>query len=101
LTQEKRRTLAVTGRPIQLQSSEELHIDTIDEPSTLLERLQTTDNLYEQVELLGVLARLQSLDAPIQVGGQETTVAQLLQEVYEEAGRLRLWPVIRQAAGLL
>lgn len=101
LTGKKSRALAVPGKQVQLESSEELRIDTTAEPLQLLERLEKTDNLYEQVELLAGLCRLQPMDTPVELRGKATTVLELLEEVYEEAGRLRLWAVLRRTAGLL
>jgi phosphorylase kinase alpha/beta subunit len=97
----KSKTLAVPGKQIQLKSFEELSIDTTAEPGQLLARLEHTDNLYEQVELLAGLSRLLPLDSVVTIGNESSTLTELLEEVYEEAGRLRLWAVIRRAAGLL
>jgi phosphorylase kinase alpha/beta subunit len=101
LTRKKARALGASGKQVQLASSDELRIDTTAEPSQLLGRLEHTDNVYEQVELLAGLVRLLPMDAPVNVRDRETSVQKLLEEVYEEAGRLRLWAVIRRAAGLL
>src|SRR5690606_9654651 len=97
----KSKTLASPGKQIQLESIEELKIDTTAEPGELLARLEQTDNLYEQVELLAGLSRLMPLDSVVTIGNESSTLTELLEEVYEEAGRLRLWAVIRRAAGLL
>ena len=67
----------------------------------LIQRLADTDNLYEQIELLAALARIQSLDGVISMRGDTGPVRELIEEVYEQAGRRRLWAIMRRAAGLL
>lgn len=101
LTRRKTKALTPAGKQIPLATAEELRIDTTAEPSWLLSRLEETDNLYEQVELLAGLLRLQPPETTFTFRTRETTAQALLGEVYEEAGRLRLWAVIRRAAGLL
>ena len=98
---QKPKALASPGKQMRLHSSVELDIDTTDEPSKLLARLAESDNLYEQIELLGALSRLQPLEDVVHIRGEDSTLLQLLEEVYEQAGRLRLWAVVRGAAGLL
>jgi phosphorylase kinase alpha/beta subunit len=70
----------------------------------LLQALRASDNLYEQIELLNTLSRLETLDYDTAWGaaaGQTVTLAALLQEIYTKAGRLELWAIVRRAAGLL
>jgi phosphorylase kinase alpha/beta subunit len=74
----------------------------------LLKSLRESENLYEQIELLHTLARLQGLNFDTGFGGpgQPVTVAQLLNEVYSRAGEgdhkgHPYWAVVRYAAGLL
>jgi phosphorylase kinase alpha/beta subunit len=64
-------------------------------------RLEQTGNLYEQIELLALLLRQLPLQAAVSFRGATRSLADVLQEVYEQAGRLRLWAVVRRAAGLL
>lgn len=97
----KPKALVTPGKPIRLESSVELDIDTTDEPAKLIARLVETDNLYEQIEILGALSRLQALDSVVTIRDEQLTLLQLLEEVYEQAGRLRLWAIVRRAAGLL
>jgi phosphorylase kinase alpha/beta subunit len=77
----------------------------------LLTRLKQSTNLYEQVELLQTLIRLRGLafdiDSPAlgippipRPRAQAVTVQVLLNEVYDKAGELRLWSIIRRIAGL-
>lgn len=68
----------------------------------LLKSVRESDNLYEQIELLSTLTRLQGLD--FDTGWGEKTpvrVRRLLEEVYTKAGKQQLWAVVRRAAGLL
>jgi phosphorylase kinase alpha/beta subunit len=77
----------------------------------LITRLKQSTNLYEQVELLQTLIRLKGLafdiDSPAlgippipRPRAQAVTVQVLLNEVYDKAGELRLWSIIRRIAGL-
>lgn len=63
-------------------------------------RLQQACNLYEQVELLATIAR-RALDQPVYLAGKTVSTQELLEEVYAEAGRRRLWAVVRRASALL
>jgi phosphorylase kinase alpha/beta subunit len=69
----------------------------------LLEYLRSSENIYEQIELLQTLTRLQGLEFDTGYAGPNhpVTVADLLDEVYTKAGDLGLWAVVRRAAGLL
>lgn len=71
--------------------------------SLLLKSLRLSANIYEQIELLNTLVRLQGLDFDTGFGGprQQVTVADLLNEVYAKAGSGGYWTVVRRAAGLL
>ena len=80
-----------------LRPEEELEIELEPDPATLERRLTASKNLYEQSELLTVCAQRFGLNA--ELGG--STVAGLLEEVYTAAGELKLWAVVRRAAGLL
>ncbi len=98
----KRRTvLSEPGTQRPLDATAELAIDTTANAAPLLERLAETDNLYEQIELLAALSRMQSLDAPIRMRGSSEPLRDLIEEVYEQAGHRRLWAIVRRAAGLL
>jgi phosphorylase kinase alpha/beta subunit len=68
----------------------------------LLAYLRSSENLYEQIELIQTLTRLQGLEFDTSFGGpgKPVTVADLLDEVYTRAGELGLWAVVRRAAGL-
>jgi phosphorylase kinase alpha/beta subunit len=69
----------------------------------LLTSLQKSDNLYEQTELLEVLARLKGLEFNTELGGDgsSVSVAMLLEEIYNKAAKIHLWAIIRRTAGLL
>jgi phosphorylase kinase alpha/beta subunit len=69
---------------------------------SLLVALRASENLYEQIELLQTLTRLQGLEFDTGFGGpgRPVTVGDLLDEVYTKAGDAGLWAVVRRAAGL-
>jgi len=93
--------LSAPGTQQPLDTTAEIAIDTTADAAALIVRLADTDNLYEQIELLAALARLQSLDAVITMRGHTGPVRELIEEVYEQAGRRRIWAIMRRAAGLL
>ncbi len=68
----------------------------------LLSSLRSSENLYEQIELLQTLTRLQGLEFDTGFGGpgNPITVADLLDEIYTRAGKMGIWGVVRRAAGL-
>lgn len=71
--------------------------------SLVLESLEASDNLFEQVELLQTLYHHQGLDFDTGFAGsdQPVSVAHLLNEIYHKAGKCKLWAIVRRAAGLL
>jgi phosphorylase kinase alpha/beta subunit len=93
--------LSEPGKQRPLDPTAELAIDITANATPLIARLAETDNLYEQIELLGALARLQSLDSVIHMRGTAQPLGALIEEVYAQAGRRRVWAVVRRAAGLL
>ncbi|MDG2616012.1 glycoside hydrolase family 15 protein [Thermoleptolyngbya sichuanensis XZ-Cy5] len=86
-----------------LSSAEEFRLERETDVPALLERLRHSENLYEQIEVLEALNRLEGLEFDTGFGGpgRSLTVADLLDEIYAKASQLRLWGIIRQAAGLL
>ncbi len=64
----------------------------------LLAQLNGSRNPYEQIELLGLLWQRLGPDADTGPGG---SVRQLTEAIYAQAHRVRLWGVLRRAAGLL
>lgn len=65
----------------------------------LLQRLKTSRNLFEHVEVLTLFAKRFGLDGTLEPDGK--TVRTLLEQVYDVAGELRLWAIVRRAAGVL
>ncbi|HEY9619218.1 MAG TPA: glycoside hydrolase family 15 protein [Crinalium sp.] len=86
-----------------LSSTQEFMLECETNTGLLINSLRQSENLYEQIELLETLLRLKDLNFETGLGGpgQSVTVADLLNEVYEKAGQIQLWAVIRRAAGLL
>lgn len=81
----------------------EMNLERETDIPKLLRQLQKSTNLYEQVELLQTLLSLRGLTFDTGLGGQghKVTVRHLLDEVYDKAGELRLWGIIRRVAGLM
>ncbi|MEM9006757.1 MAG: glycoside hydrolase family 15 protein, partial [Cyanobacteria bacterium P01_F01_bin.86] len=69
----------------------------------LIHLLQSSSNLYEQIEILARLWMLKGVAFDTALGQPErtVTVADLLEEVYIKAGKQELWQIVRWAAGLL
>ena len=86
-----------------LSSNQEFLLECETDISLLIKSLRESSNLYEQIELLESLVRLNGLDFETGLGGpgESVTVKRLLTEVYDNAIPLELWTIIRRAAGLL
>ncbi|MBD2084712.1 glycoside hydrolase family 15 protein [Trichocoleus sp. ST-U3] len=89
-----------------LGNTQEFMLECETNLGLLLSSLRESENIYEQIELLHTLVRLQGLDFDTGFGGpgQRVTVADLLDEVYTKAGTSEAsphWTVVRHAAGLL
>ncbi|MEM8808822.1 MAG: glycoside hydrolase family 15 protein [Cyanobacteria bacterium P01_G01_bin.38] len=87
-----------------LTQMQELDLEREKDPGQLLKTLRISDNLYEQIELLNNLTRLEGLNFDTSWGTdaqERVTLADLLDEIYIKAGRLELWAILRRAAGLL
>ena len=84
-----------------LDPTTEIAIDTTADAAPLIARLAETDNLYEQIELLAALARIAVARRGDRHARHTGPVRELIEEVYEQAGRRRLWAIMRRAAGLL
>ncbi|AKG22562.1 glycoside hydrolase family 15 protein [Calothrix sp. 336/3] len=86
----------------QLAHTQEFQMECETNLNFLLDSLQASANIYEQIELLQTLTRLQGLEFDTGFGGAgyRVSVADLLDEVYAKAGEIGLWGVVRRAAGL-
>ncbi|MBU7587081.1 MAG: glycoside hydrolase family 15 protein [Nostoc sp. TH1S01] len=91
------------GKSWRLGHTQEFQMEYETNLGLLLSSLRGSENLYEQIELLQTLTRLQGLDFDTGFGGPNTrvTVGDLLNEVYIKAGDLGIWAIVRRAAGLL
>ncbi|KAF9923222.1 hypothetical protein FBU30_006688 [Linnemannia zychae] len=75
---------------------------TLGDPSSMdaaMSMLSLSVNLYDQIDLLQYLLSCQGAD--FYVSNLDATVGTLLQEVYFKSLQLKLWSIVRQAAGLL
>ena len=84
-----------------LSADQELALEVEDDVSALQQRLEQSANLYEHAEILANLQHLLGKTGSIHLAGQSLLLTDLLEEVYDQAGKLRLWAVVRKAAGLL
>ncbi|MFM9160944.1 MAG: glycosyl hydrolase family 15, partial [Dolichospermum sp.] len=86
----------------RLGHTQEFQMECETNLNLLLQYLRSSENIYEQIELLQTLSRLQGLEFNTGYAGanHQVTVADLLDEVYNKAGDLGLWAVVRRAAGL-
>ncbi|QSJ15199.1 glycoside hydrolase family 15 protein [Nostoc sp. UHCC 0702] len=86
----------------RLGHTQEFQMECETNLSLLLSSLRASENLYEQIELLQTLMRLQGLEFNTGFSGPQypVTVGDLLDEVYTKAGDLGIWAVVRRAAGL-
>uniref|UniRef100_A0A667WGA4 Phosphorylase b kinase regulatory subunit n=1 Tax=Myripristis murdjan TaxID=586833 RepID=A0A667WGA4_9TELE len=68
----------------------------------LLQLLQKTKSLQDQADILYILYKDKGLDWDTRLrGGRGCTVRQLLAELYEQAGQLKHWGLIRMISGML
>ncbi|KAH8551679.1 glycosyl hydrolases family 15-domain-containing protein [Umbelopsis sp. PMI_123] len=75
---------------------------TLGDPSQFdqaIDNLVNSVNLYDQVDLLQYLASCRPLN--YRIDNLDSTIKELLQEVYYKAVRLQYWSIVRQSAGLL
>ncbi|KAG0215970.1 hypothetical protein BGX33_000668 [Mortierella sp. NVP41] len=75
---------------------------TLGDPSNMdaaMSMLSQSVNLYDQIDLLQYMLSCQG--ANFYVSNLDATVETLLQEVYFKSLQLKLWSIVRQAAGLL
>jgi phosphorylase kinase alpha/beta subunit len=94
------RWLAVAGQHKYLSPTEELSIALQEDPIRLAEQLSQSDNLYAQMALLAALVNILGINASIDLQNKPHSLSELIQEVYVQAGTLRLWSVLRHATGL-
>jgi len=85
-----------------LSWEQEHKISSLSDVGALVQQLSASDNLYERIEILDVLVGQSGLQTRVEVGSSQlSTLEELCEEVYDAAGRARLWQVVRHAAGLL
>ena len=82
-----------------LSASASLEIEALDDPDALAARLERSDTLAEQVEVLTSLMRVAGAGTRLERFGG--SVGELLEELYAAAGEVREWAMVRQTAGLL
>ncbi|KAM9501696.1 phosphorylase b kinase regulatory subunit alpha, skeletal muscle isoform 1-T1 [Clarias gariepinus] len=67
----------------------------------LVQLLKDTQGLQDQADILYILFKDKGMDWDTQLHGKGTTVHRLLLELYEKAGDLRCWGLIRMISGML
>ncbi len=93
-------------RDVPLSPNQEFRLESSTDVQWLLQSLQQSENIYQQIELLHILTKLKGLNFKVGWGSpsQQITLATLLMEVYDRAGQALPhpnWAVVRYAAGLL
>lgn len=91
-----------------LSISQEFKLECESDNKVLIANLRSSENLYEQVELLGTLVRLEGLEFETGMAGanRSVTVRDLLNEIYAKASKgdatgSPYWSLLRRCAGLL
>jgi phosphorylase kinase alpha/beta subunit len=64
-----------------------------------VKNLQSSVNIYDQIDLLQYMASCRNLDEYIP--DLDATIRNLLEELYVKSKRLQYWSIARQASGLL
>ncbi|XP_051568876.1 phosphorylase b kinase regulatory subunit alpha, skeletal muscle isoform isoform X4 [Myxocyprinus asiaticus] len=67
----------------------------------LVQLLKDTQSLHDQADILFILFKDKGMEWDTQVHGKDSTVKSLLVELYEKAGELRYWDLIRMISGML
>ncbi|XP_054877288.1 phosphorylase b kinase regulatory subunit alpha, skeletal muscle isoform isoform X2 [Poeciliopsis prolifica] len=67
----------------------------------LVRLLKDTKNLQDQADILYILFKDKGMDWDTQLQGKGSTVRSLLSELYEKAGDLKHWGLIRMISGML
>ncbi|GLD64648.1 phosphorylase b kinase regulatory subunit alpha, skeletal muscle isoform isoform X3 [Lates japonicus] len=69
--------------------------------SALVQLLKDTQNLRDQADILYILFKDKGMDWDTQLHGKGSTVRSLLTDLYEKAGELKHWGLIRMISGML
>ncbi|CAK6981726.1 phosphorylase b kinase regulatory subunit alpha%2C skeletal muscle isoform isoform X13 [Scomber scombrus] len=72
----------------------------VDYPA-LVQLLKVTHSLQDQADILYILFKDKGKDWDTQLHGKGTTVKSLLSELYEKAGELKQWGLVRMMSGML
>ncbi|XP_043952966.1 phosphorylase b kinase regulatory subunit alpha, skeletal muscle isoform isoform X6 [Gambusia affinis] len=67
----------------------------------LVQLLKDTKNLQDQADILYILFKDKGMEWDTQLRGRGSTVGSLLSELYEKAGDLKHWGLIRMISGML
>ncbi|XP_064637053.1 phosphorylase b kinase regulatory subunit alpha, liver isoform-like isoform X3 [Lineus longissimus] len=94
-------TSPITRRRNDTTDGSDPHYEGVD-ASDLIEMLKETENLQEQADIIYYLYIAKGPDWDTGLGGyQDCTVTDLMKELYERAGHLKQWWLVRHTAGLL
>jgi phosphorylase kinase alpha/beta subunit len=86
---------------LPLSNTQEFLLEYETNIERLLTSLRQSCNIYEQIDLLETLSQLCGTGFDTGFSDEQVvTLPDLLDEIYNRAGQLRLWSVIRRAAGL-
>lgn len=93
--------LSISGSHQALSPTQGVEIDLITDVNSLVSLLEQSDNVYQQIAIISRLIDMQDLQYTVTVNGHAYQLRELTEEVYRNAGQLRIWSVLRQASGLL
>ncbi|TSL34647.1 Phosphorylase b kinase regulatory subunit alpha, skeletal muscle isoform [Bagarius yarrelli] len=90
---------------LEMFASADLHLprgaDGAIDYMALAQLLNNTQGLQDQADILYILFKNKGIDWDTQLHGKGTTVQKLLMDLYEKAGDLRCWGLIRMISGIL
>lgn len=96
------RPLLEVGVSTPLSADDELSLELMADPDAWSRRLRSSDNLYEQAELLALIVGGRGVDAIVWTDEDGPVRADtLLEELYDAAADRRAWGVVRLCAALL
>ncbi|WP_158967246.1 glycoside hydrolase family 15 protein [Paraglaciecola sp. L3A3] len=93
--------LATKGKQLPISQVTSVEIGLNTDSTSLIKRLSGAINIYEQIALLTNLVKLHDLQFVVNIDNNNYQLRELIEEVYRNAGNLRIWSVLRQASGLL
>ncbi len=93
--------LRVDGEQKPLAELEEIVLENETNTDPLTEILRSSGNLFEHIEAIANLSSHFGLGYEIEIGTRRVSLRVLLEDIYFQSGKLRIWSILRQASAML